>query len=193
MNAFDVGLADGLVKTAASGPHVDAAVRELRARGHDRLASALLKSSRDIVGRKKPVVELMGLARMASAPGTSSVVLKGVTQALSDKPWIWDGLVAMAKRDNPARQRQLAGYASSLFRGNLVPVSPAAAHRLWTQKTSPAVAAKIRDSVNTKSTAIAAKTGLSGKAKLGLAAALALAGYGAYQTLTPKRYDDDRV
>lgn len=40
MKAFDVGLADGLVKTAASGPHVDAAVRELRARGHDRLALA---------------------------------------------------------------------------------------------------------------------------------------------------------
>jgi hypothetical protein len=193
MTIFDLGLADGISKTAASGPHVDAAVRELRARGHDRLAAALLKSSREIIGRKKPVVEIMGLARMASAPGTPPVVVKGLAQALSDKPWIWDGVVAMAKRDNPARQRELAGYASSLVQGTPFKAS------VVTRRPSAAVVDKITDAVKTpapsatgKVTAIA-KSGISGKAKLGLAAALALAGYGAYQALTPKRYDNDRV
>lgn len=167
-SSFDAGVAAGVNKIAAYGPHVDAAVRELRARGHDRAAAALLGSAGP---QARGFREAKAVARIARIPGMSPVVLKGVTQAVSDKPGMWDTLVRTTEQ---SRRSQLSGYARDLIHGKLDPVPRTAAHELWKPRT-------------------VVKNKMSTKAKVGLGLAGLLAAYGAYRATAPQRYEDARV
>ena len=179
MNIFDTGALDG-VKIAALGPHVDAAVRELRARGHDMAAKALLASASSPV---RSVREGVAVMRIARSQGVSPVVLKGVAQAISGKPGMWDELISRTAKTSTGRSSELAGYARGLVEGKLERVSPSAAHDLWRPRAS------------VFPEAVGKKMSAGMKAALVAAGLLATAGvgYGINRALTPKRYDNDRV